>query len=73
MGKIRTISAVFLNDGSGKTHFEFAGPSSETKPVGAQIATGSWFHEVDTTKVYSYIEDADAGEEWVEQIQLGGE
>ena len=73
MDKARVIVANFLNDGSGKKYYEFAGTSTVEKPVNATICTGSWFHEVDTKKVYSYNEDAVAGEEWVEQVQLGGD
>lgn len=70
--KIRPIKAEFLQDGSGKKYFEYAGPSTAAKPVNDLICTGSLFHEVDTTKIYAYNEDADSGEEWVEQIKLGG-
>ena len=56
----------------GKQYIEFAGLSTDTKPTDG-IATGSLFHEVDTTKVYAFNEDGDTGEEWVEQIQLGGD
>lgn len=70
---MRTLKAEFLNDGSKKKYFRFAGTSSEEKPVSSLIATGSLFHEVDTTKVYAYNESASSGEKWVEQITLGGE
>ena len=62
-------------------YYEFSGTSTDTKPTNAtkadsgislDIATGSLFHEVDTTKIYSYDEDGDSGSEWVEQVQLGG-
>ena len=71
--KVRVIASHFLDDGSGKKYFDFAGPSTAAKPVNDLICTGSLFHEVDTKKIYGYIEDADSGEEWVEQIQLGGD
>ena len=52
---------------SGIFYKELAGKSTETKPVDG-IAQGSWYHEVDTKKVYSFD-----GEEWVEQLTLGGD
>ena len=54
---------------NGVQYVEFAGLSTDTKPTNG-IATGSLFHEVDTTKVFAYDE---AGEEWVEQMEFGGE
>ena len=70
---MRTLKAEFLNDGSKKKYFVFAGTSSDTKPVNDLISSGSWFHETDTKKVYAYNEDAAAGEEWVETMTLGGD
>jgi len=72
MAKARIIYSEFLADGSGKKYCEFAGSSSAEKPVNGFICSGSMFHEVDTKKIYSFNEDAAAGEEWVEQAQLGG-
>ena len=72
MAKVRTLCSEFLGDGSGKKYFEFAGSSSATKPVNDSICSGSLFHEVNTKKLYAFNEDADSGEEWVEQVQLGG-
>lgn len=69
---IRIIDAHDVITGS-KKYFRFAGTTSDTKPVNNTICTGSLFHEVDTTKVYAYNEDASSGEEWVEQITLGGD
>lgn len=69
----RTIKAEFLEDGSRKKYCVFAGTSDEEKPVSDKICTGSLFHEVDTTTVYAYNENAASGSEWVEQIQLGGD
>lgn len=63
---MRTLKAESLRDGSKKKYFVFAGTSSETKPVNNLISSGSWFHEVDTAKVYAYNEEASSGEEWVE-------
>ena len=54
---------------NGKQYAEFAGLSTDTKPT-VGVATGSLFHEVDTTKIYAYDED---GEEWIEQMTLGGD
>lgn len=68
---MRTLMANFLNDGSKKKYFEYAGTSTESKPVNDMICTGSLFHEVDTKKIYAYNEDASSGEEWVEQVELG--
>ena len=56
----------------GYRYFRWAGKSTDTKPVLSGMATGSLFHEVDTAKVYGYVEDASSGNEWVEQIALGG-
>ena len=69
MEKARILQSHFLEDGSGKKYFEYAGSSEVEKPVNDLIATGSLFHEVDSTKVYAYNE---ASEEWIEQIQFGG-
>lgn len=68
---IRTIDSHVVK-GSVR-YMEYAGLSTDTKPTGSNIATGSLFHEVDTTKVYAYNESAAAGSEWVEQITLGGD
>ena len=67
---IRTINRKALEEGP--IYFELSGLSTDTKPVGAPIATGSLFHEVDSTKVYAYDEEGTSGNEWVEQIKLGG-
>jgi hypothetical protein len=50
----------------------FAGSSEAEKPVNDLISSGSLFHEVDTKTVYAFNEDADSGEEWVEQMTFGG-
>lgn len=55
--KVRTISAEFLEDGSGKKLFVFAGKSTAEKPVNDLIAMGSVFMEVDTGISYSYDEE----------------
>ena len=46
--------------------------STDAKP-GAGYMTGSILTEVDTGTVYFYDEDADEGEEWVEQFSFQGE
>ena len=51
------------------TYFEYAGLSTDTKPTDG-VSTGSWFHEVDTSKVYAYDEHT---ETWYEQYYLGGD
>lgn len=68
--KVRITKWNFLDDGSSKKYFEFAGPSSASKPDDVSICTGSLFHEVDTTKVYAWDESA---ETWYEQCKLGGD
>lgn len=66
---VHPIEVKTLQDGY--RYFRWAGKSGDTKPVFSGMATGSLFHEVDTTKVYAYNEDASSGSEWVEQIKLG--
>lgn len=61
-GKVRTISADFLEDGSGKKFFVFTGNSTAEKPVNARIAMGSIFMENDTGITYRFDEDAN---EWI--------
>ena len=56
-GKVRTISAEFLEDGSGKKFFVFTGNSTAEKPVNDSIAMGSIFMEVDTGISWNYDED----------------
>lgn len=63
----RIINSRFLNDGSGKKYYEFSGISTDEKPGMSNIATGSLFHEVDTTKIRAYDEESG---EWIEQMQL---
>lgn len=67
---IRTIKAEYLLDNSGKKYCELAGLSStDEKPTGGELATGSLFLEVDTGNVYAYDED---GTEWNKVASLGG-
>ena len=58
----------YLQGSDNKAYFEFSGLSGDDKPTLADIATGSLFHEVDTTKIYAYEEESG---EWIEQMQLG--
>ena len=58
MPKVRVISHEFLEDGSGKTFFVYAGNSTAEKPVNNQIAMGSIFMENDTGVSYKFDEDA---------------
>ena len=67
---VRTIIKKALLDGP--IYFEMAGTSSDDKPVGTHIATGSLFLEVDNGDVYAYDEDGDSGSEWVKIAELGG-
>lgn len=61
---VRLISDVCLDFG---VHFcEFAGKSTDDKPTGNPICTGSEFFEIDTGKTYYYDEDGDTGSEWVD-------
>lgn len=67
---VRIINWHFLQHGfSPLKYFEFAGPSTATKPT-ENVCTGSLFHEVNTTKVYAYDEST---ETWYEQCALGGD
>lgn len=57
----------------GKKYVEIACLSTDTKPTGGNISTGSLLHEVDTGKIYAYDEEANSGTgDWVEQCTLGG-
>ena len=58
----------YLQGSDNKAYYEFSGLSTDDKPTRADIATGSLFHEVDTTKIYAYEEESG---EWIEQMQLG--
>lgn len=58
----------YLQGSDNKAYFEFSGLSTDDKPTLADIATGSLFHEVDTTKIYAYEEESG---EWIEQMQFG--
>ena len=51
-----------MND-KGVLYIEAAGLSTEAKP--GNVSAGSWFHEVDTKKVYAFD-----GSDWVEQAEL---
>lgn len=62
MAKVRVISSEFLEDGSGKKFFVYAGNSTAEKPVNDLIAMGSIFMENDTGVTYKFDEDAG---EWI--------
>ena len=62
---IRVISAKTMADK--KILYEIAGTSTDTKPDGKDICTGSFFIEVDTANVYFFDEDS---ETW---IKVSGE
>lgn len=53
----------------GRHYAEFAGLSTDTKPVG-NFMTGSIFVEVNTGKVFFYNAAASAGSEWVEEFSF---
>lgn len=65
---IRVINAHDVITGE-KKYFEYAGLSTDTKPTGGSIATGSTFLEVNTGDVYAYDED---GATWNKIAALGG-
>lgn len=67
---IRTIKKEALEEGP--IYFEYSGLSTDTKPVGAPISTGSLFLEVDKGDVYAYNEEGTSGSEWVKVASLGG-
>ena len=69
MNDPRLIAAYFLQDGSGKKYYEWTGDSSMSKPVLANAAQGSLFHEVDTATLYAWDEGT---QNWYKQIELGG-
>ena len=52
-----------------KRYAEYSGLSTEPKPSGADLVTGSLLHEVDTHLVKAW--NATAGQ-WVTQDDLGG-
>ena len=56
-GKVRIISADWLEDGSNKKFCVFAGKSTAEKPTDDYIAMGSIFMEVDTGISWNYDED----------------
>ena len=54
---------------SGKRYIEAAGLSTDSKPAGDDIITGSLFLAVDTMKLYAYDETAPGS--WGHGVQLG--
>ena len=64
---VRAITSEFVQ--KGKKYVEFAGLSTDSKPVKALLATGSLFLEVDTGDIYAFDED---NETWHKIGGLGG-
>lgn len=65
---IRVLDAKAVITGQEKC-YEFAGLSTDEKPVREDICTGSTFIEVDTGSVYFFNEEGASGQEWV---KVGG-
>ena len=63
---MQTIGFRFMD---GKKVIEYAGTSTDTKPTGGNLATGSIFTEVDTGDVYFY--DA-TSTSWIKQFSFQG-
>lgn len=63
---IRTIEEfiVSYSDEDYARFLRLAGLSTDTKPTGNDIATGSVFEEVDTGDKYYFVESGDSGS-WV--------
>ena len=57
--KVRILESNFLNDGSKKKYFSFAGPSDATKPTDELISSGSVFIESDTFDVFMWDEESE--------------
>lgn len=64
---VRTIKKEALEQGP--IYFEYSGLSTDDKPTGAPISTGSLFLEVDTGDVYAYDEYSS---QWKKIAALGG-
>ena len=60
---VRVISAQVVAAGK-EVCFGFAGLSTDEKPIRDDMATGSSFLEVDTSKVYFFDEVTDGGKWW---------
>lgn len=70
--KIDTLNSYFTGEtvnGVKLKFYEFAGLSTATKPVKANMAMGCLFHEVDTATYYAYDRYTQT---WYKQIELGG-
>ena len=70
--KIDTLNSYFTGetvDGVKLKFYEFAGLSSASKPIKANMAMGCLFHEIDTATYYAYDRDTQT---WYKQIELGG-
>ena len=65
---IRVLDAKTVITGQEKC-YEYAGLSTDEKPVQDDICTGSTFIEVDTGDVYFFNEEGSSGPEWV---KVGG-
>ena len=61
---IRILNASTIVAGE-ETCYEYAGLSTDEKPVREDICTGSTFIEVDTGDVYFFNEEGASGQEWV--------
>lgn len=61
---VRSIASRSLGDDL--IYHEFSGLSTDTKPTGTDIATGSTFVEVDTGDVYFFDEESNT---W---LKVGG-
>ena len=57
---------------NGKQYVEYAGLSTDTKPVDTGLATGSLFLEINTGDVYAFDEEGNTGSEWLKIATLGG-
>ena len=66
---VRKLKYESTDDGM---YMEYAGLSTDTKPVIAGQLTGSLFLEVDKGDVYAYNEAGTSGNEWVKIAALGG-
>ncbi len=62
------IKEVYITEGA--KYYEFCGLSTDTKPTGGDIGTGSIFCEVNTGKILFYNSAASSGSEWVEQFSF---
>lgn len=66
---VRVLEQRPVVAGSFGFEYRYSGLSTDTKPTGGDIVTGSLFHEVDTGDVYAYDESS---ETWMLNCSLGG-